>query len=83
MGRVAGAASALMARGMDAASAQAGALGGLAAQVARQGAVLGFERTFTVGAMLFAAAFPLVWLLRAPPRQGIAAGSRPNVEIEV
>jgi hypothetical protein len=51
--------------------------------VARQGSVLGFERTFTVGAILFASVFPLVWLLRAPPKQGAAAGPRPHVEIEV
>lgn len=83
-GRMAVSTSALMARGMDAASAQAGALRGLAGIVARQGSVLGFERTFTVGAILFAAAFPLVWLLRAPPKQGLpAAGPRPHVEIEV
>jgi len=83
MGRLAASTSALMARGMDAGSAQATALRGLAGIVARQGSVLGFERTFTVGAILFAAVFPLVWLLRAPPKQGAAAGPRPHVEIEV
>src|SRR5690242_460824 len=83
MNRLAGAAGALMARGADATSAQAGALGSLAGAVARQGTVIGFEHTFTVGAILFAAAFPLVWLLRAPPKQAARGGPRPHVEIEV
>ncbi len=82
--RVAGTTSALLSRGLDAAAAQATALRGLAGEVARQGTVLGFEKTFTVGAILFAAVFPLVWLLRAPPKLAATSGKeRPEAHVEI
>lgn len=67
------------ARGADPTSAEAAALAGLARRVAREGAVIGFERTFATGALLFVLVSPLILLLRRPA----AAPAAPvHVEIE-
>ena len=76
---VRGAVSGMMARGADATSAQVGAVASLTGRVLRQGAVIGFERTFLLGALLFAAVAPLLLFLRAPP----VGRALPHAEIEV
>ncbi len=68
------------AKGLDATGSQALALRGLAGLVAQQGTVLGFEKTFTVGALLFVACAPLVMLLRRPPES--ASPQKIHVEVE-
>lgn len=68
-----------IARGMDPAQAQTAALANLAGRVMREGTVIGFEKTFAVGAFLFVAVSPLVLLLRAPAK----ASAPVHVEIEV
>ncbi len=68
-----------MARGMDPVAAQTAALASLAGRVAREGAVIGFEKTLAIGAILFLAVSPLVLLLRAPK----SAAPPVHVEIEV
>jgi DHA2 family multidrug resistance protein len=72
-------ANAAIAKGMDPANAHSTALASLAGRVMREGTVIGFEKTFAVGALLFLAVSPLVFLLRAPK----AAGPVAHVEIEV
>jgi DHA2 family multidrug resistance protein len=73
------AAAGAVARGMDPVSAQGAALASLAGRVAREGAVIGFEKTLAVGAILFLAVSPLVLLLRAPK----SAASAPPVHVEI
>lgn len=68
-----------MTRGMDPVAAQTAALASLAGRVAREGAVIGFEKTLAIGAFLFLAVSPLVLLLRAPK----SAAPPVHVEIEV
>jgi DHA2 family multidrug resistance protein len=81
--RLSGSMAGAMAHGADSASAQFAALAGLAGDVARQGVVLGFQKTFTVGAILFICTLPLVWLLRAPAKKPGAPKEKIHVEIEV
>ncbi len=68
-----------VAHGLDLATAQGLGLGGLAGTVARQGMVLGFEKTFAVGALLFVGCAPLVLLLRRPADAPV---QKIHVEIE-
>jgi DHA2 family multidrug resistance protein len=63
-----GATGAAVAMGVDPARAQIAAMGNLYGRVAREGAVIGFEKTFAVGALLFVAVAPLVLMLRPAPK---------------
>jgi DHA2 family multidrug resistance protein len=54
-------------RGLDPGDGPVLAAASLIGRVAPQGAVLGFEKTFFVGALLLTAVAPLLLLLRAPP----------------
>lgn len=65
--------------GLDPASAQTLSLARLMGRVLRQGTVIGFEKTFAVGALLLLAVSPLVFLLRVPKRAVVAPV---HVEIE-
>ncbi len=57
-------AAGFQAHGMSAADARQGALRALAGGVARQGNVLGFEKTFLVQGLAFIAVLPLLYFLR-------------------
>ncbi len=57
-------AAALQAHGMSALEAKQGALRAIAGSVARQGTVLGFEKTFLVQGVAFLAVLPLLFFLR-------------------
>jgi DHA2 family multidrug resistance protein len=63
-GRLLGMSSGLLARGLDAAAAQAGALEIMAVSVARQATVLAFEKTFLLSGIAFLGALPLLLFLR-------------------
>jgi DHA2 family multidrug resistance protein len=77
--RLAGVTAAGVAHGLDAGAAQGLGLASMVGTVARQGMVLGFDKTFAVGALLFVACAPLVMLLRRPP----SAPTQPvHIEIE-
>ena len=62
--RLAQMAAGLEARGMGALDAKQAALRAMAGSVARQGAVLGFEKTFLVQGLAFMAVLPLLFFLR-------------------
>jgi DHA2 family multidrug resistance protein len=68
----------LIARGVSAGAAHESALRSLAGTVAKQGTVIGFDKAFVIGALLFAGVCPLLLLLRAPKRAGSI-----HVEVEV
>jgi DHA2 family multidrug resistance protein len=72
----------LAARGLDLASAKAAALAALNGQVARQAAVLSFEKTFLLSGVLFLCVLPLLLFLKVNPatRRG---GEKPHVEMEL
>jgi len=57
-----------MSRGADMTTARARALQVLEMQVGGQSAMISFEHAFALGAMLFFAIVPLVFLLRAPEK---------------
>ncbi|HEY8076484.1 MAG TPA: hypothetical protein VIF62_20305, partial [Labilithrix sp.] len=61
---------ALVARGADLLSASDVALHALAARVARQGAVLAYEKVFLLQAVTFLVVLPLLFFLRAPKSEG-------------
>jgi DHA2 family multidrug resistance protein len=69
----------LQAQGMDPASAHSTSLMSLYGNVARQGTVLAFDKTFILGAMLFAGVLPFVFLLRRP--KGASSGPA-HIEFE-
>lgn len=70
----------LMARGMDAVSAQAAALHATAGRVALQSTVLAFEHIFVLAGLLFLLVLPLLFFLRTP-RILPAAASEVHVEM--
>jgi DHA2 family multidrug resistance protein len=70
----------LQARGMDPGTAHNASLMSLAGTVARQGTVLAFDKTFILGALLFASVLPFVFFLRRP--KGVSSGPA-HVEIEL
>ena len=70
----------LVARGMDAASAQATAPAAMAGMVARQALVLSFEKMFLLAGILFLAILPLLYFLRSDRD---APASTVHVEIEM
>jgi DHA2 family multidrug resistance protein len=57
-------ATALQARGLDAGAAKAAALRAIAGTVSREGAVLGFEKTFLLQGVAFLVVLPLLFFLR-------------------
>jgi DHA2 family multidrug resistance protein len=71
---------AMASQGGDPSSAYTAAIGGLAMRVAREGTVLGFEKTFLIGTLLFVVASPLILLLRSPKT---APDATRHAEIEV
>jgi DHA2 family multidrug resistance protein len=70
---------ALVARGMDVASAKQAALAALQGSVARQGAVLGFDHVFLLCGVLFLAVLPLLFFLKGGPRA--APSAETHVEV--
>ncbi|WP_163998992.1 DHA2 family efflux MFS transporter permease subunit [Pyxidicoccus caerfyrddinensis] len=68
--------------GMDAVSAQALGLRMMAGTVARQAAVLAFDKLFVLAALLFVVVLPLVFLLKAP-KGGPASGEKPHIDVEI
>ncbi|MCY1015728.1 DHA2 family efflux MFS transporter permease subunit [Pyxidicoccus sp. MSG2] len=68
--------------GMDALSAQALGLRMMAGTVARQAAVLAFDKLFVLAALLFVVVLPLVFLLKAP-KGGPASGEKPHIDVEI
>ena len=73
------AAAGAAASGADPANAQLAGVASLAGRVMRQGTVMGFQKTFLVGALLFVSISPLILLLRGKR----APASKVHVEIEV
>jgi DHA2 family multidrug resistance protein len=71
--RLAGLHGQLAARGASASQAARGALDGVAGALARQGAVLGFDRTCLFQAMTFLLVLPLLFFLRTPREAGRGA----------
>jgi len=68
--------------GLDPTTARSAALAALDAQVLRQAAVLSFEKTFLVSAILFLCVLPLLLFLKVnPATRGVR--SRPHVELEM
>jgi DHA2 family multidrug resistance protein len=65
--RVAGIQKMLMGRGLDPASAQAGAIAMIDGGVRQQALVLSFERLFYLSGILFLLVLPLVFFLKMPP----------------
>jgi DHA2 family multidrug resistance protein len=79
--RLAGIASALAARGLDPATAQAAAPAALAAQVARQAMVLSFEKLFLLAGILFLAILPLLAFLKVD--RSAQPAEKPDVHLEM
>ena len=78
--RLQASAGALRAMGAGPDAAQHGALQSLAGLCARQASLLAFDKLFLVGCLLFAAVFPLLFLLRGA---GANAEQPVHVEVEV
>lgn len=72
----------LLARGIDAVTADALAIKALGGQVARQAMVLSFERVFFLGGLAFVVVLPLLLFLRAPRATGEAAPA-PKIDTHV
>jgi len=73
----------LMARGMDAVSAQGTALQAMYGTIAREGTVMAFDKLFASGALLFFAVLPLILMLRMPKEMEAELRGRPaHVEME-
>ncbi|HKB75909.1 MAG TPA: DHA2 family efflux MFS transporter permease subunit [Myxococcales bacterium] len=79
--RLSGIASALAARGLDPATAQAAAPAALAAQVARQAMVLSFEKLFLLAGILFLAILPLLAFLKVD--RSAHTAEKPDVHLEM
>jgi DHA2 family multidrug resistance protein len=79
--RLAALQSGLAARGLDAVSAQTGALGILGGLVARQGMVLAFERIFLLAGLCFLCVLPAVFFLRRPKVAPL--GPAPELHVEM
>ncbi|QSQ28275.1 DHA2 family efflux MFS transporter permease subunit [Pyxidicoccus parkwayensis] len=80
--RMAAMQKALGGTGMDAVSSQALALRMMSGTVARQAAVLAFDKLFVLAALLFVVVLPLVFLLKAP-KSGPASGETPHIDVEI
>jgi MFS transporter, DHA2 family, multidrug resistance protein len=72
---------ALVARGLDAASAQQAAPAALAAEVARQAMVLSFEKVFLLAGIVFLLILPLLLFLRVD--RSAEQGEKPEVHLEM
>jgi DHA2 family multidrug resistance protein len=70
------------ARGLDAISAKAAALRSLAGSVARQGMVLGFEKTFLLQGVAFLVVLPLLFFLRVGAAPKSDPAQTPHVAVE-
>jgi DHA2 family multidrug resistance protein len=77
-----GAMRAGLGRGVDVTTASERALRVLDGQVSAQAAMLGFEKAFYVGGLLFAFSIPLVLLLKAP-KVGVAAPKAEHAAVEL
>ena len=86
MQRLAAVQQGLMARGLDAASAQAAAPGALAGAVAQQAMVLSFEKVFLLAGILFLAILPLLFFLkvdRSEEKSASESGHKPEMHLEM
>jgi hypothetical protein len=70
--RIAMMARALIARGVDAASANSAALAALSGQVQRQAATLAFDKLFLLAGIVFLIVLPLLAFLKVPRGQSLA-----------
>ena len=82
LARIASMQAGLAARGVDAGTARMQALRLIDGQVAREASVLGFERTFFWGAILFFASIPLVLLMDDGRRAKASSSSSAKVGSE-
>jgi DHA2 family multidrug resistance protein len=71
----------LMARGMDAVSAQAASLRMMAGSVMRQAMVLSFDKLFVLASLLFVVALPLLYFLKSPDDARNQEAAHVDVEI--
>ncbi len=83
MGRLAAVQQGLVARGMDAASAQAAAPGALAGAVAQQAMVLSFEKVFLLAGILFLAILPLLFFLKDDRSEEKSSSHKPEMHLEM
>jgi DHA2 family multidrug resistance protein len=82
--RLAAVQSGLMARGLDAASAQAVAMQSLAGSVMQQGMVIAFEHLFFVAGLCFLLVTPFIFFLRRPATTAPSAAPSPSeMHVEV
>ncbi len=72
---------ALMARGLDAASASEGALKMLSGIVHREAMVIAFDKLFFLCSLLFLVALPLLWFLKQPKDDGPKEAAHVEMEI--
>jgi DHA2 family multidrug resistance protein len=72
----------MVARGMDAATAKAAALRALAVTVARQGAMIAFEKTFMLTGFMMITLLAFVFFLRSKDHEAAKEGPRPVVPVE-
>jgi DHA2 family multidrug resistance protein len=72
----------LVAKGLDATSAQAAAPGALAGMVARQAMVLSFEKVFLLAGICFLAILPLLLFLKVD-RSAEGAAHKPELHVEM
>lgn len=75
------AAAGAAARGLDPASAQVAGVASLAGRVMRQGTVMGFQKTFLMGALLFLCVSPIILLLRVHKKS--SEPTKAHVDLEV
>lgn len=73
----------MVARGMDAVTAQAAAMRSMAGLVFRQGYVMAFERLFLLAGCMFALVAPLAFFLRQPKKPAGQQGPANNEHVEV
>lgn len=74
--------AALMARGMDAASAQHAALASLYGTATREASAMAFEKLFATGALLFFLVLPLILTLRLPKELRNKSPKPVHIEME-
>ncbi|MFT3837531.1 MAG: DHA2 family efflux MFS transporter permease subunit [Myxococcaceae bacterium] len=81
--RITGIKAGLIARGLDAATAGGASEQMMAFIVARQAAVIAYEKIFLTAGLCFLAVLPLVWFLKRPKDQPAAAVPAEHVHVEV
>jgi DHA2 family multidrug resistance protein len=72
----------MVARGMDAATAKAAALRALAGTVARQGAMIAFEKTFMLTGFMMITLLAFVFFLRSKDHEAAREGPHPVAPVE-